>query len=230
MLYDAAEQDYEAAKILAQNALLPQCLFYLEQSYEKCTKAILAYTEIELRKRDATEVEGELRSKKLGHNNRASTHDLWWHLLDEDKKRREKDGTMTSTEIETALNFVERVSNTKQEYHVSRYHEMIAAYHKSYQIIKAEPRVKDNVSRMHGLWIFLPRCFERIDSVSRYPLGEYNYTNLKTLNQNIIRDSCNKLLDMVKEYLDYTPEMLRLLDQKLIPYFANGNSTTENNT
>jgi HEPN domain-containing protein len=76
MLYDAAEQDYEAAKILAQNALLPQCLFYLEQSYEKCTKAILAYTEIELRKRDATEVEGELRSKKLGHNNRASTHDL----------------------------------------------------------------------------------------------------------------------------------------------------------
>jgi HEPN domain-containing protein len=224
-LFKTAMSDYDAAKKLWETGFYEQCLFYLEQAFEKANKSIYAHMAINLKSTDDLKVEKQLR-KSFSHNNKYSAYAVLKELLDAERWQKEQSGNLDRTQFEIGYTFAEGHRQSRQQYKIEQFCDMVKYYYSIYQVALQEPRLQHPASAVLVLNWALSSSLEEIESRARYPLSEYRYDNVEKLKAVENKDCYLMLLVMVRDYVNRTPDLIAIASQRLAAYYrANPSST-----
>ncbi|AIF84583.1 hypothetical protein NTE_02536 [Candidatus Nitrososphaera evergladensis SR1] len=217
-LFKTALSDYNAAKLLWEKGFYPQCIFYLEQAFEKASKSIIAHFSVNLKKCPQEKIEKELK-KSFGHNNKYSAYTVVMELLEADKWKKQQSGKWNEKQANVAFAFAEGHKKTKQNYKIEQYCNMVDYYYSKYNQFMAHPKLRHPANAILALNWALSSCFEDMENRARYPLSEHGYLNLDKLNQEKNKDCYKLLLIMVRDYINRTPDLINVANEQLPPYY-----------
>lgn len=210
--------DYDAAKKLWENGFYAQCLFYLEQAFEKANKSIYAHMAINLKKVHDMKVEKELK-KSFNHNNKHSAYAVLKELLDAEKWEKEQLGNLDEAKLRIAYAFAEGHKQSTQKYKIEQFCEMVKYYYTRYQLAMQDVRMQHPASAVLVLNWALSSSLEEIESRARYPLSEYHFENVEKLNVPENKECYKMLLVMVRDYINRTPDLVAIASAKLPSYY-----------
>ena len=220
-----AKEDFKTAEILINHKIYATSLYYLEQCFEKLVKSyyifIMKNNEMDIQKLYE-------KTKDLGHDVNTSTIDLLIEVANFEKdlfqKKRDVTGKLTSLAInffkmEEILNdqiegYINTLTNLKNRNldkdfikNIKNYEHFVGNEHQKYgekrNAVKAiKIKMSDysyNFVSFSDTSIYLYPCLYKMNEISRYPLKDFEFENLKYLNNkravNLVKNMLRIMID-----------------------------------
>ena len=224
-LFQAAEIDFEAGKILTEKNICQPAIYHFQQAYEKIVKAYYALKEtVEIK---TPEPDIYRKITKLSHDTHASTMQLLHDIadiqkhgaevaIDEIRKMQSQNPSSTidpkavpllqkiitiSDGIHTALNNLTTSLNLDTNYvkNVRNYAQTVKDSYDTFQLSNTEVIVKEPEQAfllIIGATKALVPCFYKMEAVTRYPLEKFSYNNLDLLANQ--KQACKQIAEIVE--------------------------------
>lgn len=202
-LWEVAKLDFTVAKALTKQGFYAHALFYFEQAFEKAIKSLLASYQIESQRKHSTDVEEYL--KTISHNSRYPTFTIVEMLFDlYPSSRKASYERLTGITVKNIEETIQRLKTKDLEA----------------QEIVDYPAYMDRLNNLKNEWLFsspdidfkfvvlasiLSMALVFMESYTRYPIGKYNYTNVKLFNDKSNHMACQYITDMMEDFFDIIP-------------------------
>lgn len=224
-LLEFAKKDFRTAEILINYKIYATSLYYLEQCFEKVVKSyyIFIMKNYKLNIQKLYE-----KTKDLGHDVNTSTIDLLIEVANFEKDLFQKKRDVTSELTPLAINFfkkeemlnekiqgyIDTLINLKNrdldkdffkniknyEYFVGNEHQKYVEKRKTVKGIKNDMSdYSYNFVAFSDTSIFLYPCLYKMNEISRYPLKDFEFENLKYLNN---KRAVNLVKNMIRIMID----------------------------
>ena len=224
-LLEFAKEDFRTADILINHGTCATSLYYLEQCFEKIVKSyyifIMKNNELNIQKLYE-------KTKDLGHDVNSSTIDLLIEVANFEKELFQKKRDIASELTPLVINFFkkgEKLNETIQGYidklinlknrdldkefikNIKNYEYFVGDEHQKYvEKRKTVKGIKNSMSdysynfvAFSDTSIYLYPCLYKMNEVSRYPFKDFEFDNLKYLNN---KRAVNLVKNMIRIMID----------------------------